>query len=51
VPAMLVVGGKEENEGTVGFRKLSGDSTRSIKLEAFVDLCDKMRRERTFDFD
>jgi threonyl-tRNA synthetase len=51
VPAMLVVGGKEESEGTVGFRKLSGDSTRSIKLEAFIDLCDKMRRERTFDFD
>jgi threonyl-tRNA synthetase len=51
VPAMLVVGGKEESEGTVGFRLLSGDSTRSIKLEAFIELCDKMRRERTFDFD
>lgn len=51
VPAMLIVGEKEEKAGAVGFRRLSGDATRTMALGEFVELCDRMRRERAFDFE
>ncbi len=49
VPYMLVVGGREQEAGTVNVRRRSGDELGSLELDAFADRARRLIAERSND--